>query len=140
MQITTNFNYDELINSATARIKKIDNTPNEEQKQNLIKLTKEILQPIRDKFNNPITINSGFRSVKLNNAVGGVKTSQHLAGEACDITSKNNKVLWDLIIEMINNKEIEVGQLIWEKGTSKAPKWIHISLPNKKHHNQILRL
>lgn len=135
MQITKNFSYEELINSATAKIKKIDNTPNEEQKQNLIKLAKEILQPIRDKFNKPITITSGFRSEKLNKAVRGSKTSQHLKGEAVDIISSNNKELWNLIVSMIKNNEIEVGQLINEKNLS----WIHISLPyNKK--NQILRL
>ena len=140
MQITKNFTLAELTDSTTARIRKIDNTPNEEPKKNLIQLIKNILQPVRDKFNHPITVNSGFRSINLNKAVGGVATSQHLKGEAADITSHDNKKLWDLFVSMIKNNEIEVGQLIWEKGNSKAPKWIHVSLPTKKHKNQILRL
>lgn len=41
------------------------------------------LQPVRDKFG-PVHITSGFRSVELNNAVGGVVTSQHVRGKAVD--------------------------------------------------------
>jgi hypothetical protein len=38
----------------------------------------------------------------------------------------------------MNSGEIVVGQLIWEYGTKKAPDWVHISLPNKKHRNEVL--
>lgn len=136
MNITENFAYDELIHSSTALKKKIDNTPSDEEKENLIRLTKEILQPIRTKYGKPITITSGFRCEKLNKAVGGVKTSQHLKGEAADIICENNKELWNVIVEMVKNNEITVGQLINEKKLS----WIHISLPTKNHKNKIFAL
>lgn len=122
-----NFTINELTYSKTAIKNGIDNTPNDEQKQNLEKLIYTILQPIRDKFGSPIKVNSGFRCEKLNKLVGGSKTSQHLKGEAADITSKDNLKLWKLIVEMIKKGEISVGQLINEYNLS----WIHISLGNK---------
>lgn len=136
MQITDNFTLKELIHSDVATKKKIDNTPSKIEKENLIRLTKEILQPIRNKYGKPITITSGFRCEKLNKAVGGVPTSQHIKGEAVDIVCSNNKELWNLIVSMVKSGEVTVGQLINEKKLS----WIHISLPTKKHRNKIFSL
>lgn len=139
MQISKNFTLEELYNSETARQKKINNQPNLKQQEKLIELVLNILQPIRNKWGKPIYVNSGYRSEALNKAVGGAKTSQHLTGEAADITSENNLELWKLITNMIQKKEITVGQCIWEKG-DKSPRWIHISLPDARHVNQIFKL
>lgn len=106
------------------------------EKENIINLVNNILQPIRDKYGKPITVTSGFRSPSVNRLVGGSANSQHCKGEAADIKCENNKELWDLIIDMINNEEIVVGQLIDEKNLN----WIHISLPNEKRKNQIFKL
>ena len=46
------------------------------------------LQAIRDHFNAPVTLNSGFRCVSHNKAVGGAANSKHLYGSAADITVK----------------------------------------------------
>lgn len=48
----------------------------------------KILQKIRDHFKKPVTINSGYRTVTKNKAVGGATYSQHLYGMAADITVK----------------------------------------------------
>ena len=48
----------------------------------------KILQQIRDHFKAPVTINSGYRTVTKNKAVGGAAYSQHLYGLAADITVK----------------------------------------------------
>lgn len=140
-KLTNNFSLEEMIASATAKTKKIDNTPTPEIKANLEKLCKEVLQPIRDKYGHAITITSGYRCQKLNDAIGGVKNSQHLLGQAADIkcTYTTKAVLFNIIKEMIKKKEITVGQLIWEYGTKKEPNWIHISLPYSKK-NQIIYL
>lgn len=140
-KLTNNFSLEELTASATAKAKKIDNTPTPEVKANLERLCKEVLQPIRDKYGRAITITSGYRSPKLNAAVGGVKNSQHLIGQAADIkcTATSKAVLFNLIKDMINKGEIKVGQLIWEYGTKKEPNWIHVSLPYTKK-NQIIYL
>lgn len=140
-KLSKNFSLEELIASNTAKAKKIDNTPSEQIKKNLERLAKEVLQPIRDKYGHPITVTSGYRCPKLNAAVGGVKNSQHLTGEAADIkcTATSKATLFKIIKTMIDNKELKVGQLIWEYGTKKEPNWIHVSLPYKKT-NQIIYL
>jgi len=86
MQLTKNFNLGELTHSITARNRGIKNEPNQEQIENLKALCEKVLQPLRDKINRSIIISSGFRSKELNTAIGGAKTSQHMAGEAADIT------------------------------------------------------
>lgn len=43
-----------------------------------------LLQAIREHFNKPITITSGYRTAAHNAAVGGSKSSQHLLGRAAD--------------------------------------------------------
>ena len=138
MNLTKNFTLDELTKSSTADRLNIDNTPNQEEFNNLKRLCTDVLQPIRDKYGKSISVNSGYRSKALNKAVGGASTSQHVKGEAADITTsstKENKVLFDLIVSMIKNNEIKVGQIIDESNY----KWLHISLPYSKI-NQVLHL
>ena len=45
----------------------------------------KILQQVRDHFKAPVSINSGYRTVTKNKAVGGATYSQHLYGMAADI-------------------------------------------------------
>lgn len=52
----------------------------------------EMLDDVRDKFDKPIHITSGYRTPQHNEAVGGVKNSSHLKGLAIDL-SDNNKGL-----------------------------------------------
>ena len=136
MNLTENFTLEEMITSTTAKARGIDNTPNDSQRSAILRLCKEILQPIRSKYGKVIYVTSGFRCKELNKAVGGASTSQHLRGEAADINSADNSTLWNLILEMIGKEEIKVGQLIDEKKL----RWIHISLPSPAHVNQILHI
>lgn len=135
MKITENFTFEELIHSAYAERYHIKNLPNEEEIKKLNQLALDILQPIRNEFNAPIKVTSAYRSKAVNKGVGGSPTSQHVKGEAADITSKDNKQLFSLIIRLIKNHKIEVGQLINEYDFS----WIHISLPTSNHHNEVLK-
>ena len=138
MMITKNFSREELLASATAKRLKIDNTPTKEQEARLYLLAYQILQPLRDRYGKPIRVSSGFRCKALNKAVGGVPTSQHQKGEAADLNNgvTENKKLFLLAKKMMAEGELKVGQLIDEKNYS----WIHISLPDSKHNNQILHL
>ena len=136
--ITKNFSMEELVASNTARMKGIDNAPDKEVEARLVQLAQQVLQPLRNRYGKPIKISSGYRCQALNKAIGGVSTSQHLKGEAVDINNGQieNKKLFLLASKMIKEGVIEVGQLINEKGY----KWLHISLPDNKHRNQILHL
>ena len=136
--LTDNFTKEELIASATASRLGIDNTPTKEAESKLYLLATTILQPLRDLYGKPIKVSSGYRCKALNKAVGGVTTSQHLKGEAADLNNgvAENRKIFQLAKQMMDEGKIVVGQLIDERGYS----WIHISLPDSKHRNQILHL
>ena len=134
-KVTKNFTLSELVASDTATRMGIDNSPDDKATANLRLLATSILQPLRDKYGKPITVTSGYRCKALNKAVGGVSTSQHLKGEAADLVTDDVKALFNLAKKMVEGGQIQVGQLIDEYG-----RWVHISLPDKKHKNQILHL
>lgn len=143
--ITPNFKYSEFVSSPTATKYGIQNIPNDEELNNIVKLCKTVLQPIRDKYGKSIKVNSGFRGRQLNAKVGGAANSDHLFGAAADIKAGdgNNRRLFDLILKMIQNKEIQCRQLIWEYGTKVQPQWIHIAVnhnKNKTKNNQVVYL
>ncbi|WP_300828722.1 D-Ala-D-Ala carboxypeptidase family metallohydrolase [uncultured Rikenella sp.] len=139
----TYFTIEELCASDTARRRGIDNTPDAAKRQKLQTLIEQLLDPIRAAWGAPIVVNSGYRSPKLNAAVGGVSTSQHLRGEAADIsvgTPAENKRLFDRIVSLRDEGRIAFDQLIWEKGSSAGPEWIHISYRPGANRNQTLHL
>jgi uncharacterized protein YcbK (DUF882 family) len=57
----------------------------------------QMLDDVRDKYDKPIHITSGFRTPQHNEEVGGVETSSHLKGLAVDISCTNSKDRFDLI-------------------------------------------
>jgi hypothetical protein len=128
----TYFTIEELCNTDTG----FANVPNAEQKANLQHLIDNLLNPVRTKLGMAIRVNSGFRSKEVNVAVKGQPNSQHLKGEAADITCKDNARLYRLIKE-----HLLFDQLIWEKGNDAAPLWIHVSIKrNGQNRKQTLRL
>ena len=60
--------------------------------QNAIALVENVLDPARERYGKPIKVNSGYRCPLKNKAVGGVANSQHLKGEAADISVKSEKL------------------------------------------------
>ena len=133
------FTIDELCASDTAERKKIDNVPNADARLRMQRLIEQLLDPIRAAWGSPITVNSGYRSPALNSAVGGVPTSQHVKGEAADITvgsTADNKRLFDKIVELQKAGRIAFDQLIDESGYS----WVHISYRAGNNRNQVLHL
>ena len=128
------FTIAELCRSNTATDKKIDNTPTDQVEKNLKALVENVLDPVREKLGRPITVNCGYRSPKLNNAVGGVSNSQHVTGEAADIESYNNLVLAKTIYELG-----VFDQLILEfPDAFGVPSWIHVSYSQKHNRKQVL--
>ncbi len=129
-----NFTIAELSASATASRLHISNNPAATHVAALTRLVDHILDPLRDAWRAPIRVNSGYRSTALNRAVGGTATSQHLRGEAADITAGSpdaNRKLFSLAIKM----QLPFDQLIDEKNYS----WIHISY-SPRHRRNILHL
>lgn len=122
------FTLKELIYSATAELKKINNTPNDAIKKNLEVLIEQ-LDRIRAKYGKPIYINSGYRCPALNKAVGGVDSSQHQLGEAADLDTRCGKAENQRLYNLIATS-FEYDQLLWENNGA----WIHFSYcrPNRK--------
>ena len=85
MKLSPHFDLSEFTRSDTARVMKIDNVPNLQEIENLTNLCIHVLEPARQKTNAQIYITSGFRSLALNRAVGGVPSSQHCKGLAADL-------------------------------------------------------
>lgn len=110
----------ELCKSDTAKKQNIDNFPTWEVVDNLKRIVEEILDPLREWYGKPINVNSGYRSQKLNKAVGGVNNSFHLNGCGVDIdtnhTEENKK-----LFEYIKNN-LPFTELGWEGNGS----WIHV--------------
>lgn len=121
------FKFSEFLKSETATRQGIPNRPSAKVLDNLQELTEKVLDPLREKWGSPLKVTSGYRCRRLNAAVGGSPTSQHMTGEAADITALDkweNLALWELLV-MLKDK-LPVDQVIWEKGTS-FPMWIHVS-------------
>lgn len=141
MKISEHLELAEVTRSETAKRKGISNTPSSEHLENFKKLAENIFEPIRNHFNVPIHISSGYRSKALNAAIGGALTSQHCSGEAIDIDmdgSSNgvtNKMVFDFIKANLN-----FDQMIWEFGNSNNPDWVHVSYESTgKQRKQILK-
>lgn len=115
------FSYEEL---TTTQIRGVDNTPDAEHLENL-KHTAWQLDIVRHILkDNPIHINSGYRSPEVNARIGGSKTSAHSLGHAADLICPQ---FGDpkAICEAIRDSGLRFDQLIYE-GT-----WVHISFDPK---------
>lgn len=138
MNLSKNFSLNELIYSDTAIRKGLDNTPNEEQINNLKLVCENILEPVRANFNSPIIVSSGYRSVALCEAVGSSAKSQHTKGQAADfeITGIPNKEVSDWIVSNLN-----YDQCILEFWNENEPNsgWVHCSYSNLSNRKQYLK-
>lgn len=119
------FTIEEMTRSNTATRHGWDNTPNATQKRDLLRLM-DYLDGIREEFGEPIRVTSGFRSWDVNDAVGGSKKSQHLAGQAADIVPMHKperlRELFDLI-----RKRGGYQQVIYEHVGRSV--WVHVAIP-----------
>ena len=139
MKISEHITYAESIHSMTAKRKSIDNTPNPTQVETMKLTAEKIFEPLRKFVGGPIKITSMFRSVVLNEAIGGVSSSQHCKGQAIDLDDvygyKSNAEMYYWIKENLN-----FDQLIWEFGTDTNPNWIHISyVSDEENRNKCLK-
>ena len=96
----------------------------------LKKLCENVLQPIRNRFEKPVIISSGFRSAELNKAIGSSSKSQHCKGEAADIEiyGIDNKILAQWIH---NNTKYDQLILEFYKESDPQSGWVHVSFTDK---------
>jgi|TARA_R110002012_G_scaffold180682_1_gene346560 hypothetical protein len=139
MKISDHITYAEAIHSNTAKRKSIDNTPSQIQVDAMKLLAEKVFEPLRKWVGGPIKVNSFFRSEALNEAIGGVSSSQHCKGQAIDIDDvygrKTNADMYHWI-----QMNLDYDQMIWEFGTDMQPNWIHVSyVSEEKNRNKCLK-
>lgn len=129
------FTIAELCHSDTADGMLIDNgCPSDVIEANLVALVENVLDPLREAWGKPIRVTSGYRCQKLNRLVGGAATSQHLYGQAADLSvggKRDNRRLFELVRRL----GLPFDQLIDEKGYA----WVHVSY-SPRNRRQVLRL
>lgn len=130
--VSKHITLEEATTSATAIRNGINNDPDSVTFERMKLVANKCFEPLREWYGKPIKINSFYRSQLLNVKVGGSATSQHVKGEAIDISGGDkveNKKLFDWCKE-----NLEFDQLINEYDFT----WVHISYKSKGNRKQIL--
>lgn len=141
MLLKNEFDLETFTYSDTAVRKEIDNNPPPEYQVNLRSLYEDVLLPLKTRLTTKyakqidIQINSGYRSEKLNKAIGGAGKSQHSFGEAADTVAVGISLpqYFKDIVELVDKGALEVDQCIYEFN-----KWVHISYRKGKNRKQFL--
>ena len=121
MNITENFSFAEFEESPTAKAKGILNVISTfEVRDAIVDLVREVLHPLRNLYGKPMNINSGYRCQELNEAIGGVATSQHCKGEAADIATGSPEESYNLAM-LARDNNIPYDQCIL------YPTFVHFS-------------
>lgn len=118
-----NFSFKEMIKTS----QKLSNVPSTWTEICNIMETASKLQQIRDVFGQPIKVNSGYRTLEVNRAVGGAKASAHMRGLAADITARkksDNRRLLTVITELAEGMKFD--QVIVYRRGARTIQWIHI--------------
>jgi hypothetical protein len=119
MNLTEHFRLVEFTRSETATRKGLDNTPDDETIERL-KILASGLEEVRELLGVSLHITSGYRSIKVNSAIGSASTSQHVLGEAADFTADDFGTPQE-VCRAILDSNIAFDKLIYED------EWTHIS-------------
>ncbi len=137
MQLSKHFKLEEFEKSMTATRKGIENKAGSGEIKNLTDLCYGVLEPVRAKFDKPITITSGYRSEELCVAINSKKTSQHTKGEAADFEIAG---ISNLKVALWISNNCDFDQLILEYWKDDDPNagWIHCSFKEGSNRKQVL--
>lgn len=117
MKLSSNFNLSEFTRSEKAKELGINNDLDWIDSawiiDNLERLCKYTLEPIRRSVASPVHVTSGYRCSRLNEVVGGSPTSDHRYGLAADIYFDDFANRWyEVVIYLITNTHVPFDQLI----------------------------
>jgi hypothetical protein len=132
-RLSEHFTLDELCHSQTASRLCISNTPSPLIVEAL-KVTAQGLERVRALCASPIVVSSGYRSRPVNDAVGGSSTSQHMSGQAADITAPGYGTVEELMHLIYSHRDaVGYDQLLQEFVREGIPDsgWVHISFSDK---------
>lgn len=123
MQLSPNFSLEELTRSEAAARNGWDNTPNDQELENLKRLAALLQQVKAAVGGKPVLINSAYRSKQVNDAVGSRDSSQHRLGCAADLRVPG--MTPRQVVEACIAAQVPFDQIILEFDA-----WTHISVPN----------
>lgn len=126
MQLSPHFSLAEMTASQTSARKGIANVPDARALAALRHLCVAVLEPLRTRIGRPVIVTSGYRSPRLNRAIGGAPGSQHSRGEAADIVVPG---MTHREVARIIRDHLPFDQLILEfaNPTDPARGWVHVS-------------
>jgi hypothetical protein len=121
MKLSEHFTLDDFLLSEVAARLGLDNTPTLVIIAHLSRMA-AAMERIRTVLgNSPIVIRSGYRSPQVNKEVGGVATSAHCRGLACDFVCPGFGTPYEVALAILRS-DTEYDQLILEYG------WVHVGL------------
>ena len=97
------------------------------------------LEVLRERYNEPIRINSGYRSPQLNRKVGGAATSNHLTGCAVDILTSGYEQAIEyaaIMIAYARESQQVFDELLIEKNRYGAI-WLHFAVRPKENRHKV---
>ena len=131
-KLSEHFSLEEMCKTSV----KIKNVPNEAQVNNLKRLC-GWLEMLRSEWNkrygegdDPIVVNSGYRSPEVNKAVGGVEGSNHLTGCAADIRVAGMEQLIryaTILLDISDESQEDFDELLLER-SPKGTYWLHFAV------------
>jgi zinc D-Ala-D-Ala carboxypeptidase len=142
MNLSPNFTVREFTDSATALAKGLENVPPPEV-MDALRRTAEGLEQVRSLLSGivghdvPVIVTSGYRSLRLNRAVGSRDSSQHVLGEAADFRAPQFGTPAQ-IVATLEKSTLQFDQLIAESTRSGA-RWVHVSFSDRNR-RQVLEI
>ena len=141
MKLSEHFTLAEMCKTSV----KYKNVPNETQVENLKRLC-SWLEMLRGEWNcrygegdDPIIINSGFRSEAVNNVIGGMATSNHLTGCAADIHVASMEQLIryaTILLDISDNSREDFDELLLEY-SPRGGYWLHFAVRLKGNRRKV---
>jgi zinc D-Ala-D-Ala carboxypeptidase len=131
MNIGKFFTLEEFCVSQTAARNGIIIDPTQAIEDNLTALVTNVLDPFRELIGQPLVISSGYRPPSVNKLVGGAVNSQHVRGQAADVTCPHISV--SDLCKAMENSGLPFDQLIHEFGA-----WMHVSFSTSQCRGSIL--
>lgn len=131
MQLSEHFSLQEATYSSTAIRLGIANTPDGDTIARMV-IAAQGMERVRSLLHNSIHIDSWFRDIRLNRAIGSKDTSDHIQGWAIDFICPGFGDPLE-VCKTITSSSIEFSQIIWEGA------WTHISFnPEKIRNREVL--